>query len=165
MDMLAFGAHSKHLELVLEMDPAVPQFVRGDPVRLRQVILNLANNAVKFTQKGMVAVRVLVLAEKGDALMLQLDVADTGIGIPEDRADRLFQSFSQVDASTTRQFGGTGLGLAISKRLTELMGGSIGVTSKLGFGSTFTFTARLGRRPWRRVRRRTRCPSSRAGAS
>ena len=147
MDMLAFGAHSKHLELVLEMDQAVPQFVRGDPVRLRQVILNLANNAVKFTQKGMVAVRVLVLAEKGDALMLQLDVADTGIGIPEDRADRLFQSFSQVDASTTRQFGGTGLGLAISKRLTELMGGSIGVTSKLGFGSTFTFTARLDRAP------------------
>ncbi len=145
MDMLAFGAQAKGLELVLEIDPSLPAIVHGDPVRLRQVVLNLANNSVKFTQKGIVAVRALVLQSKGSALTMQFDVADTGIGIPADRAGLLFESFSQVDASTTREFGGTGLGLAISRRLTELMGGRISVTSEHGKGSTFTFTANLGR--------------------
>jgi len=143
MDMLAFGAHSKGLELVLQLDPSLPRHVRGDPVRLRQVILNLANNAVKFTKDGTVAVRVLTLGARDGRLALQCDVADTGIGIPADRTGRLFESFSQVDASTTRQFGGTGLGLAISKKLTELMGGTINVSSELGRGSTFTFTTLL----------------------
>jgi signal transduction histidine kinase/DNA-binding response OmpR family regulator len=143
MDILAFGAHSKGLELVLDMDVGLPKIVRGDPVRMRQVILNLANNAVKFTQDGMVVLRAMPLATDGNQLTLQLDVADTGIGIPENRVHKLFKSFTQVDASTTRRFGGTGLGLAISKRLTELMGGQIDVHSEFGKGSTFTFTTNL----------------------
>jgi signal transduction histidine kinase/CheY-like chemotaxis protein len=144
VDMLAFGAQAKGLELVLEIDPALPAIVHGDPVRLRQIVLNLANNAVKFTHQGVVAVRALALRTHADSMLIQFDVADTGIGIPSDRASLLFKSFSQVDASTTRQFGGTGLGLAISRRLTELMGGRISVTSEVDKGSTFTFTAKLG---------------------
>jgi signal transduction histidine kinase/CheY-like chemotaxis protein len=144
VDMLAFGAQAKGLELVLEIDPTLPAIVHGDPVRLRQIVLNLANNAVKFTHQGVVAVRAVALRTQDDSMLIRFDVADTGIGIPADRASLLFKSFSQVDASTTRQFGGTGLGLAISRRLTELMGGRISVNSEIGKGSTFTFTAKLG---------------------
>ena len=141
--MLAVPAREKQLELIHFIDPQVPPFLKGDPGRLRQVIMNLANNAVKFTTQGEVAIEV-TLAQKSDRFVeLRFWIRDTGIGIPKDRRDLLFQSFSQVDSSTTRRFGGTGLGLAISKKLVQLMGGHIGVQSVENQGSTFWFTARF----------------------
>jgi PAS domain S-box-containing protein len=142
---LAVRAHEKGLELLCAADPAVPTLLRGDPGRLRQILANLAGNAVKFTRAGEVAVHVsLVETDKNDVL-LRFSVRDTGIGIPRDKIGLLFDKFSQVDASTTRQYGGTGLGLAISKQLAELMGGAVGVESEEGKGSEFWFTARLGK--------------------
>src|SRR6201999_1429910 len=108
-------------------DPAVPDVLRGDPGRLRQVLLNLWGNGVKFTEHGEVALDVCIAAAGVDSMLLRFDIRDTGIGIPADRLNTLFKAFSQVDASTTRLFGGTGLGLSIVKQLAEMMGGEVGV--------------------------------------
>ena len=141
--MLALAAEDKGLQLRLTLDDDVPPRLRGDPTRLGQIVVNLANNAIKFTEQGEVAVVASLGARTAAGVTLRVEVVDTGMGIPPDRLDRLFRSFSQVDASTTREHGGTGLGLAIAKRLAELMGGRIGVRSKPGEGSTFWFTANL----------------------
>jgi two-component system, sensor histidine kinase and response regulator len=140
VDILVTRAEEKGLELIDFVHPDVPRLLRGDPGRLRQVLLNLANNAVKFTERGEVVIRVMPESLRGQQAILRFEVDDTGIGIPADRMDRLFQSFSQVDASTTRRYGGTGLGLVICKRLVEAMGGQIGVESEAGRGSKFWFT-------------------------
>lgn len=140
LDLLSPKAAEKNLDLVYFVDENTPKFISSDITRLRQIITNLVNNAIKFTEKGDVFIKVS--AEKIDESYYELlfSVRDTGIGIPPDKMDRLFKSFSQVDSSTTRQYGGTGLGLAISKRLSELMGGRIWVESEPGKGSTFSFT-------------------------
>jgi len=143
MVMLAQKAAQKNLELACYIAPAVPALVRGDPDRLRQILVNLVNNAIKFTTDGTISILVTAENTEDDAATVRFAVVDTGIGIPSDRMDRLFKSFSQVDASTTRVHGGTGLGLAISKQLVELMGGEIGAQSAFGSGSTFWFTAKL----------------------
>jgi signal transduction histidine kinase/CheY-like chemotaxis protein len=132
-------AEAKGLRLHLHIDPAVRLPVRGDPVRLRQVLGNLLSNAVKFTERGTVTVTVRRVGETQAQHQLRFEVRDTGIGIPDDAQARLFQAFSQADASTTRLYGGTGLGLAICRRIVDLMGGNIGVTSELGRGSIFWF--------------------------
>lgn len=133
----------KHLELIIDVAPDVPPYLLGDALRLRQILINYANNAVKFTEDGEVGIAVQV-AERGDTeVLLRFEVKDSGIGLTPEQASRLFQSFQQADASTTRKYGGTGLGLAISKQLAELMGGTVGVQSVLGQGSIFWFTARL----------------------
>ena len=137
LDIVAPRAWEKGIELGCLIDEAAPAGILGDEARLRQVLLNLLSNAVKFTEAGEVVVRAHADSSESGCDRLELVVQDTGIGIPPDRMDRLFTSFSQVDASTTRRFGGTGLGLAISKRLVELMGGTISVESKPGSGSTF----------------------------
>ncbi len=144
-ETLAVKAYEKGLELACLVDPEVPRHVRGDPVRLRQILLNLVGNAVKFTEKGEVVVRVSRSREQPMAgkVGLRFTVRDTGIGIPKDRLDSVFQSFSQADPSITRKYGGTGLGLAISKKLAEMMGGAMGAESEEGAGSTFWFTALL----------------------
>ena len=132
-------AESKGLRLYLHLDPGVRLPVRGDPVRLRQVLTNLISNAVKFTEKGSVSVHVQRLGETAAQHQLRIEVRDTGIGIPAEAMERLFSAFSQADASTTRLYGGTGLGLAICKRIVELMGGRIGVKSEMGRGTDFWF--------------------------
>ena len=141
--LVAIQAHAKNLEVTAYIDPAVPECVQGDAGRLRQVLVNLCGNAVKFTEQGEVALIVGVVAQDAESTTLRFDVRDTGIGIPADRLHTLFKPFSQVDASTTRRFGGTGLGLSIVKRLAEIMGGEAGVQSREGGGSTFWFTARF----------------------
>ncbi len=142
--LLAIQAHAKGLEVIALIDPSLPDLVRGDAGRLRQVLLNLGGNAVKFTQKGEVSIECKV-AQKDDAgVLVRCEIRDTGMGMPASRVDALFTAFTQVDSSTTRRFGGTGLGLSIVKRLVELMGGEVGVSSEEGVGSTFWFTARLG---------------------
>ncbi len=137
------AASAKGVELILDAETAAGVIVRGDPDRLRQVLINLAANAIKFTAAGEVEVRVGVERREDHTAGIYVTVRDTGEGIPPDRLDRLFKSFSQVDASTARRFGGTGLGLAISKQLVELMHGSIGVASRPGDGSMFLFDVRL----------------------
>jgi PAS domain S-box-containing protein len=141
--LLAIQAHQKGLEVIALLDPGLPDLVRGDAGRLRQILLNLGGNAVKFTQKGEVAIECKVMQKEAQAVVIRCEVRDTGVGVPAGRIDALFKPFTQVDASTTRRFGGTGLGLSIVKRLAELMGGEVGVTSEEGSGSTFWFTARL----------------------
>jgi len=145
--LLADRAHKKGVEIVVDIDPAVPHALVGDPSRLRQVLTNLAGNAVKFTESGFVRLSISPVSSgrRNDPVVVRYEVRDTGIGIPEESRDRMFRSFSQVDASTTRRFGGTGLGLAISKRLIELMGGTVGFDSELGKGSTFYFEVPLMR--------------------
>jgi CheY-like chemotaxis protein len=122
----------------------VPRFLVGDPLRLGQVLINLANNAVKFTDSGEIVVTIDKVGQTDDQVTLQFSVSDTGIGMTEEQMDRLFQSFSQADTSTTRKYGGTGLGLAISKKLVSMMGGEIWVESARGEGTTFIFTADFG---------------------
>jgi two-component system sensor histidine kinase/response regulator len=141
--LLAIQAHAKGIEITLHIDDAVPDFVRGDAGRLRQVLLNLGGNAVKFTRQGEVSVELKVRDTGERGTMIRCEVRDTGIGIPADRLSVLFQPFTQVDASTTRRFGGSGLGLSIARRLVELMNGDAGVVSEPGVGSTFWFTAWL----------------------
>ena len=138
------SAKSKGLRVELDAD-SVPLWLRGDPTRLRQALLNFAGNAVKFTETGRIAVRAQLLQDHGDHLRVRFEVQDSGIGIPADKMDRLFRAFEQADTSTTRQYGGTGLGLSITRRLAHLMGGEVGVESTPGLGSTFWFTARLHR--------------------
>ena len=141
--LLAIQAHAKGLEVIALIDPSLPDLVRGDAGRLRQIMLNLGGNAVKFTQKGEVSIECKVQQKDERGVSVRCEVRDTGMGIPATRIDALFKAFTQVDASTTRRFGGTGLGLSIVKRLVELMGGEVGVTSEEGAGSTFWFTVRL----------------------
>ncbi|TVR04052.1 MAG: response regulator [Spirochaetaceae bacterium] len=140
---LAVRAHDKGVEFICDVDPSVPTLLNGDPGRLRQILTNLAGNAVKFTDRGEVSVRVSADEVSDSAVVLRFAVRDTGIGIPADKIDSLFQKFQQVDGSTTRRFGGTGLGLAISRELASMMGGTIGVTSELDRGSEFWFTVCL----------------------
>jgi signal transduction histidine kinase/ActR/RegA family two-component response regulator len=141
--LMAIQARAKNLEITACVDPAVPEFVQGDAGRLRQVLVNLCANAVKFTQRGEVALSVRVAAQDLEGGTLRFEVRDTGIGVPEGGLHALFKPFSQLDTSTTRRFGGTGLGLSIVKRLAEMMGGEAGVESREGVGSTFWFTARF----------------------
>ncbi len=143
VDMVALLAHKKGLETAVNISPEVPRLVLGDPVRLRQVIVNLFNNAIKFTQAGEIVVKVSAQSTGEGLAQVRFSVDDTGIGIPADKMDKLFKVFSQVDSSTTRKYGGTGLGLSISKTLVELMEGSIGVSTTVGKGSSFWFTVRF----------------------
>ncbi len=147
LDLLAERAQSKGIELGALLDRDVPTQLRGDPGRLRQVLLNLVGNAVKFTERGEVFVEVTLQTQTDAEVELLFKVKDTGIGMSSEVRQRLFQPFSQGDSSTSRKFGGTGLGLVISQRLVELMGGRIGVDSEPGRGSTFWFAVRLGRQP------------------
>lgn len=141
---LAVRAHEKGLELLYAVDPAVPEVVRGDPTRLRQVVANLVSNAIKFTPRGEVVVRLEPLRVDATQVVLHCTVQDTGIGIPPERQQEIFDPFTQADTSTTRRYGGTGLGLTICKQLVERMGGRMWVDSQVGVGSTFHFTVRLG---------------------
>ncbi len=143
-NMLGVRLEAKGIELVFRVGPGVPQRLVGDPLRLGQVLLNLAGNAVKFTERGEVVVSVELSRREGNTVNLLFAVSDTGIGMSEDQLARLFQSFSQADSSTTRKYGGTGLGLSISKQLVELMKGSISVASVPGAGSRFSFELPLG---------------------
>jgi CheY-like chemotaxis protein/nitrogen-specific signal transduction histidine kinase len=150
--MLAIRAHQKGLEFICDMDPSIPELVVGDALRIRQVLVNLAGNAVKFTERGEVVVTVRAdrrvprdTSGKSGLLVLLFTVRDTGIGVPAARQRQIFQAFSQADGSTTRKYGGTGLGLTISKRIVELMGGSIWLESKPGSGSAFYFTVPVER--------------------
>jgi signal transduction histidine kinase/ligand-binding sensor domain-containing protein/DNA-binding response OmpR family regulator len=142
--MLAIQAHAKGLELISNVDPSLSDHVLGDPGRIRQVLLNLGSNAVKFTSDGEVSIDLRVIATDAGGTLVRCEVRDTGIGIRADRAPLLFQPFSQVDSSTTRSHGGTGLGLSIVRRLVELMQGEVGLETTEGAGSVFWFTARFG---------------------
>ncbi len=140
---LSLRAHQKGLELAYSFDPAVPEYTNGDPGRLRQILINLVGNAIKFTHHGEIVIKVSRQSESSDWTELLFTIADSGIGIPPEKQATIFEAFTQADSSTTRQFGGTGLGLSISVRLVNMMGGTIWVESKMGQGSTFRFTARL----------------------
>ncbi|HEY9871155.1 MAG TPA: response regulator [Candidatus Obscuribacterales bacterium] len=142
-ELVAEKARQKRLSLMSFVSPELPCLLRGDPGRLRQILLNLADNAVKFTEQGHVMVSASLQFKKGSTVVVRFAVTDTGIGIPEDSIARLFQPFTQADGSVTRKYGGTGLGLSIAKSLVELMGGEIGLQSKRGIGTTFWFTVPL----------------------
>ena len=143
--MLTEKADEKGILFTAEYNPEIPRYLKGDPLRLGQILLNLVNNAIKFTDKGSVEVSVELLNIEGEEIQLRFNVKDTGIGLTEGQRDKLFQSFSQADTSTTRKYGGTGLGLTISKKLTEMMKGVIDVESVYGEGSTFYFTAKFAK--------------------
>jgi signal transduction histidine kinase/CheY-like chemotaxis protein/HPt (histidine-containing phosphotransfer) domain-containing protein len=143
MRVLAPRAHKKGIELACHIDPSVPDTLVGDPLRLRQIVLNLVGNAIKFTDRGEVLVQAQVESRHDQKVQMHFSVRDTGIGIPPEKQQVIFEAFSQADSSTTRRYGGTGLGLAISAQLVELMGGTISVESEPGLGSTFHFTAWL----------------------
>ncbi len=140
---MALQSATKGIEMIVNIGSDIPVLTRGDPGRLRQIVMNLIGNAIKFTHEGHVVLDVTGTAAEDGRLLLRIEVTDTGIGIPVDRLDRLFKSFSQVDSSTTRHYGGTGLGLSIVKRLAELMGGAVGVSSKVGSGSRFWVTLQV----------------------
>jgi two-component system sensor histidine kinase/response regulator len=143
--VLTGPAHEKGLELVVACHPHVPLVLRGDPVRFGQVLTNLGSNAVKFTDRGEVVIQAQVARQTAEKVTLRVEVSDTGVGVPAGSRDRLFDAFTQADPSTTRRHGGTGLGLAISRQLVEALGGELGLTSEVGRGSTFTFTAEFER--------------------
>jgi PAS domain S-box-containing protein len=143
MKPLALRAHEKDLELCCDIDPSIPSSVFADPVRLRQIVTNLVGNAIKFTSDGEVTLKVIKLKQEPDEVELQFSVKDTGIGIPADKVDHIFEAFAQADSSTTRIFGGTGLGLAIASRLVDVMGGQLDCDSKPGLGTTFHFRVTL----------------------
>jgi two-component system sensor histidine kinase/response regulator len=143
-NLLTEKSNAKGLELVFAIDPDVPQNLVGDSLRLGQILINFANNAVKFTETGEIVVSACVQERTDQDVLLRFAVKDTGIGLTPEQIGRLFQSFQQADTSTTRKFGGTGLGLAIARKLARLMGGEVGVESEIGVGSTFWLTARLG---------------------
>lgn len=145
VDLVILEAHKKNLEVILKLAPDLPHRLRGDPARLRQIVINLFNNAVKFTSEGEIQIVVEEVGGNESQSTVKITVKDTGIGISREKMARLFQSFSQADTSTTRKFGGTGLGLSISKSLVEMMNGQIGVESQEGFGSTFWFTVSLNK--------------------
>jgi signal transduction histidine kinase/DNA-binding response OmpR family regulator len=147
IETLAFRGHAKGLEIACHVKPDVPDHLIGDPGRLRQVVVNLVGNAIKFTHVGEVVVQVGAKERHDDYVVLAFSVTDTGIGIPKDKQARMFEVFEQADTSTTREYGGTGLGLAISKQLVELMHGEIGIESEVGKGTTFHFTARFKLQP------------------
>jgi PAS domain S-box-containing protein len=149
-NLLSEKAASKGVSLLFDVDSAVPESLIGDPLRIGQVLINYVNNAIKFTERGQIGVIVRVIEETEKDVLLHLAVSDTGIGLSPEQQARLFESFQQADTSTTRRYGGTGLGLAITKRLADLMGGSVGVQSVEGEGSTFWFRARLGKGDARR---------------
>ena len=142
-ELLTFRAQDAGLELICHIDPAVPEYLKGDPGRLRQIIINLAGNAIKFTHQGEVVIGAELESQRGETVIIRFSVRDTGIGIPQSRLAAVFEPFTQADGSTTRKYGGTGLGLAICKQLAELMGGEIGIESEEGKGSTFWFTAQF----------------------
>ncbi|WP_320041941.1 PocR ligand-binding domain-containing protein [uncultured Desulfobacter sp.] len=159
-EIIAFKAHERGLEFICTTAPDVPVFLRGDPGRLRQILINLAGNAVKFTHKGEIVVRAALEQEWDQEALIRFSVRDTGIGIPDEKQESLFEQFTQVDTSITRKYGGTGLGLAISKQLAELMGGRIGLISPIHAGAEtktedtcpgaeFWFTARFAKQPWK----------------
>ena len=143
-NLISEKASAKGLELIFDIDSTVPMQLKGDPLRLGQILINFCNNAVKFTESGEIIVRARVQEKDQEGQLIYFSVSDSGIGLTKEQMGRLFQAFEQADTSTTRQHGGTGLGLAISKRLANLMGGDVGVESEIGKGSTFWFTARLG---------------------
>ena len=145
--MVAGAAHAKRLELITHLDPSAPFALRGDPARLRQILVNLTTNAIKFTEQGEVIIRVGLERNSGDRALLRFEVSDTGIGIEHDVQSRIFDAFAQADGSTTRQYGGTGLGLTICKQLAALFGGEIGVSSLPGKGSTFWVTLPFDKQP------------------
>ncbi|MEO8096569.1 MAG: response regulator [Acidobacteriota bacterium] len=149
LKLLALRAGEKGLELACDVDPRLPDRVMGDPLRFRQIIVNLTGNAIKFTEQGEIVIRARQEPSQDGRLRVHLEVADTGIGIAEQQQGQIFQAFTQADGSTTRKFGGTGLGLAISNQLVHLMGGDLWVESQVGIGSTFHFNLAfgLGRRP------------------
>ncbi len=151
-ELLSMRSAEKGLELVCSIDPAIPAGLRGDAGRVRQIITNLAGNAIKFTPSGEIVLKATCTDEQPDSVMVLFEVSDSGIGIPADRLEAVFAPFTQAEGSTTRKFGGTGLGLAICKQLAEIMGGTIGVTSEYGVGSTFHFTVRFAKGT------RTTCP-------
>lgn len=144
VEMLAFKAKETDLELVCHIRPDVPTALVGDPGRIRQILVNFMGNAIKFTQEGEVVIGVEVEKEEDSSVILHFFVSDTGIGIPPDKIETIFDSFVQADSSTTRRYGGTGLGLSISKQIVEIMGGRTWVESEPGKGSTFHFTAPFG---------------------
>ncbi len=144
MKSFALSAHQKGLELACSVGPEVPDIVRGDPLRLRQVVSNLVGNALKFTERGEVVLRVETRRRDAETILLHFLVQDTGIGIPPEKQKTIFEPFSQADGSMTRKYGGTGLGLTVSSRLVAMMGGEIWVESEAGRGSRFHFTVRLG---------------------
>jgi nitrogen-specific signal transduction histidine kinase len=144
---LVISAHEKGLELLNNISPDMPDIVWGDPVRLIQILINLVGNAIKFTENGEVIISVEVESQTEDEVSLHFTIRDTGIGIPEDKKELIFDTFTQADSSSTRKYGGTGLGLSISSRLAEMMKGRIWVESEVGQGSTFHFTARFGITP------------------
>ena len=161
-------ARAKGLALRWEPDPNLPPGLVGDPGRLRQILLNLISNAIKFTEQGEVVVRARVLERKNDVVKLHFEVRDTGIGISDESRSKLFRKFSQVDSSIARRYGGTGLGLAVCKNLVDLMAGDIGVDSKPNCGSTFWFEVALPERlpaPRRPPAARTDLKSTRLNSS
>jgi two-component system sensor histidine kinase/response regulator len=144
-NLIAEKAASKGLELIIDVADEVPTNLVGDPLRLGQILVNFANNAVKFTERGEIEICIALDSADDDGVLVRFSVRDTGIGLTEEQLGRLFKNFEQADSSTTRKYGGTGLGLVIAKQLAELMGGTVGVDSQIGNGSTFWFTSRLGR--------------------
>lgn len=142
-DLLATKANEKNIDLIYYIEESIPRTLDGDIVRIRQILVNLVSNAIKFTEKGEVMILVSLLSKQDNIYEIQFEIKDSGIGIPEDKIGKLFKEFSQADSSTTRKFGGTGLGLAICMRLVELMKGNISVKSEVGIGSTFTFNIKL----------------------